>query len=61
VALKGIGGVFLGLFLLYQVYRVLMGPSPGFVFLTVVDAAIIVLIWREYVATAPDPRAQNDS
>lgn len=50
---------FLGLFLAYQVYRVLISPSPGFVFLTVVDAAILVLVWREYVATAPSPAGEN--
>jgi uncharacterized membrane protein len=44
---------FLGLFLAYQVYRMLVGPSPALAVLIVVDAAILALIWREYVATAP--------
>lgn len=44
---------FLGLFLAYQVYRMLVGPSPALGVLIIVDAVILVLIWREYVATAP--------
>ncbi len=39
---------FLGVFLLYQVYRLDRQPSAGLAFLSVVDLAIMVLVWREY-------------
>ncbi|MCG6986597.1 MAG: DUF2127 domain-containing protein [Gemmatimonadetes bacterium] len=44
---------FLGLFLAYQVYRMLVGPSPALAVLIVVDTMILALIWKEYAATAP--------
>ena len=42
----------LGLFLAYQVYRMLVGPSPALAVLIVVDTAILALIWKEYAAAA---------
>lgn len=42
--------VFLGVFVLYQAYRLLHHPSAGLAFLTVLDVAIMALVWREYEA-----------
>ena len=44
---------FLGLFLVYQGYRMLLMPSAALAVLIVVDAAILALIWKEYTATRP--------
>jgi uncharacterized membrane protein len=52
---------FLGLFFLYQVYRMIIDPSAALAVLMVVDAVILMLIWREYVATASEAMAQNGS
>jgi uncharacterized membrane protein len=38
----------LGLFLCYQLYRVVHNRSVGLGFLSVIDLFILVLIWREY-------------
>jgi len=38
----------LGLFIVYQLYRMTFGFSLGLTLLTVFDAVIIVLIWHEY-------------
>ena len=38
----------LGLFIVYQLYRLSFGFSLGLTLLTVFDAVIIVLIWHEY-------------
>jgi uncharacterized membrane protein len=35
-------------FIAYQVYLIILGPSPGLVALTVVDVFIVGLTWREY-------------
>jgi uncharacterized membrane protein len=35
-------------FIAYQVYLIVLGPSPGLVALTVFDVLIVVLTWREY-------------
>jgi uncharacterized membrane protein len=40
--------VFLGVFILYQVYRLSLKPSVGLVALTVFDAVIAWLTYREY-------------
>ncbi|HXQ57128.1 MAG TPA: DUF2127 domain-containing protein, partial [Actinomycetes bacterium] len=40
--------VFLGVFILYQVYRLSFQPSVGLVALTVFDAVIAWLTYREY-------------
>lgn len=42
------GLAFLGLFLAYQVYRLLHQFSMGLAFLSVFDLAVILLVWREY-------------
>ena len=36
--------VFIG----YQLYRIVLQPSLGLIALTVFDAVIVVLTWREY-------------
>jgi uncharacterized membrane protein len=41
---------FLGLFILYQGYRLSIRPSLGLGFLTVVDVVVLLLVWREYEA-----------
>ncbi len=40
--------VILGLFLIYQLYLLITGPSFGMAFLSVLDAVIIWLIYREW-------------
>ena len=40
--------VFLGLFIVYQIYRLSLQPSVGLTALTVFDALIAWLTWREY-------------
>ena len=40
--------VFLGGFVIYQVYRMTYAPSAGLALLTVFDLVIIWLTWREY-------------
>lgn len=42
--------VTLGLFVIYQVYQLVVRPTFGMVFLTVLDAVIIWLVWREWGA-----------
>lgn len=39
---------FLGLFVLYQVYRLLVGFSAGLALLTVLDIVIMGFVWGEY-------------
>ena len=41
---------FLGLFILYQGYRLVVGHSVGLAFLTALDLVIMTLVWREYQA-----------
>lgn len=36
------------IFLVYQVYEIVVVPSPLVIILTVLDAAIVVLTWREW-------------
>ena len=38
----------LGLFIVYQVYELVTKPTFGMAFLTVLDALIIWLVWREW-------------
>lgn len=40
--------VILSLFLVYQIYLLITKPTFGMAFLTVLDAAIIYLVWREW-------------
>ena len=40
--------IFLGLFIAYQLYRIAVVPSIGLILLTVFDAFIVWLVWREY-------------
>jgi uncharacterized membrane protein len=35
-------------FIGYQLYRIVLNPTAGLVALTVFDALIVVLTWREY-------------
>jgi uncharacterized membrane protein len=39
---------FLGVFIVYQLYRLLLHPSVGLAALTIFDAAVAWLTWREY-------------
>jgi len=50
---------FLGLFFLYQAYRMIIDPSPALAVLMLMDAVILLLVWREYLATAAEATAQN--
>lgn len=40
--------VVLGLFIGYQLYRIVLSPTAGLIGLTVFDVIIVVLTWREY-------------
>jgi len=40
--------VFLGAFVVYQIYRMTYAPSVGLALLTAFDLAIMILTWREY-------------
>ena len=40
--------LFLGAFVIYQVYRMFYAPSVGLALLTVFDLFIMWLVWREY-------------
>jgi uncharacterized membrane protein len=40
--------VFLLLFIAYQMYRIALHPTPGLIALTVFDAFMVWLSWREY-------------
>lgn len=44
----------LGLFLVYQVYQLATKPTLGMAFLSVLDAFIIWLIYREWQKASPD-------
>lgn len=51
---------FIGLFMLYQVYRLSLGYSLGLVLLTIFDVVVVYLIWHEYrtvVRHRAQPRA----
>lgn len=39
---------FLGLFIIYQIYRLSYSFSPGLLLLTLFDTLIVALVWREY-------------
>jgi uncharacterized membrane protein len=47
--------VILGLFLVYQVYLLVTGPTFGMAFLTVLDIVIIWLIYREWQKVRAEP------
>ena len=47
--------VFLGGFVIYQLYRLTYAPSAGLALLTVFDIFIIWLTWREYRRMRTDP------
>lgn len=36
------------LFIAYQLYRIVLNPTPGLIGLTIFDIAIVALTWREY-------------
>ncbi|HXR49755.1 MAG TPA: DUF2127 domain-containing protein [Verrucomicrobiae bacterium] len=44
----------LGLFLVYQIYQLITRPTFGMAFLTVLDAIIIWLVYREWQKVQPD-------
>jgi uncharacterized membrane protein len=43
-----VGGLLLLLFIAYQLYRIVLNPTAGLIGLTVFDAVIVALTWREY-------------
>lgn len=49
--------VVLGLFLVYQVYLLITKPTFGMAFLTVLDAIIIFLVYREWQKVRTEPEA----
>ena len=36
------------LFITYQLYRIVLNPTPGLIGLTIFDIVIVALTWREY-------------
>ncbi len=40
--------IILSIFLLYQIYVLIVAPGPLMIFLTLLDAVIIWLVWNEY-------------
>jgi uncharacterized membrane protein len=36
------------IFIAYQLYRIVLNPSAGLIALTVFDALVVALTWREY-------------
>jgi uncharacterized membrane protein len=54
--------VFLGGFVIYQLYRLTFAPTAGLALLTAFDLFIIWLTWREYRRTkASEPEAVSSS
>lgn len=49
----------LGLFIAYQLYRIATSFSWGMVFLTVLDAVIVWLVWREWGQQVREPRLEK--
>jgi uncharacterized membrane protein len=47
-------------FIAYQIYLIVLGPSPGLVALTVFDVLIVGLTWREYRNNAALGRPVTD-
>ena len=50
-----VGIVLLGLLLLYQVYDLVTKPTIGMALLSVLDAAIVWLVWREWQRAKSEP------
>jgi uncharacterized membrane protein len=48
--------VTLGLFIVYQIYRMIVQPTFGMAFLTILDTVIVWLIWREWGQVKRRPR-----
>jgi uncharacterized membrane protein len=51
-----VGIVVLGLLLLYQVYQLMVHPTVGMALLSILDAVIVWLIWREWQRVRDEPR-----
>lgn len=45
--------VTLGLFIVYQLYKIALHPTAGMILLTIFDAFIVWLTWREYQKLPP--------
>jgi uncharacterized membrane protein len=50
---------FLGVFIAYQLYRIALAPSIGLSLLTIFDAFIMWLVWREYRVRYPSGRSSG--
>lgn len=51
--------VVLALFMVYQLYQTVVNPSLGLALLTVLDAVIIWLVWREWLKVRQGPAAAS--
>jgi uncharacterized membrane protein len=51
--------VVLLVFIGYQLYRIALHPRPGLIALTVFDAVIVALTWREYRRQLEDRRQRR--
>lgn len=47
-------------FIAYQLYRIVLSPSPGLVALTVFDALVVALTWREWRVQRAAGRREPD-
>jgi len=50
---------FLGLFILYQLYRFNFTHGIGLGLLTILDAGVLLLVWREYLALRSSVREES--
>jgi uncharacterized membrane protein len=53
--------VVLLIFIGYQLYRIALDPSAGLIALTIFDAMIVTLTWREYRRQRRIPRDRSPS
>ena len=53
--------VVLLIFIGYQLYRIVLDPSAGLIALTIFDAVIVALTWREYRRQRQIPRDRSPS
>jgi uncharacterized membrane protein len=47
------------IFIGYQVYRIALQPSAGLIVLTIFDAMIVALTWREYRRQRHVPKGRS--
>jgi uncharacterized membrane protein len=53
--------VILSLFLIYQIYQLVTAPTISMAFLSVLDAIIIFLVYREWLKVRVQPKVQTET